>query len=376
MATATLITPTAHYQPQPSSFSPYPHSHSTVASISNMISSVEPRKSLDDNELPNRQSLPSLSEVIQGAKPGPYPPPSSMQPGSSLPSPFSSGPRSFSEAEKHSPPQPMHPTSFPPRQDTLPAFSDSPRPPFSSRPSLPPVNDRRPSPTSKPDMPPQHHHPEQQKGPEPHHPLNGIYAHPPPPPPPVPVSYQPGQMPPGQMPLPAYPISPRHAVPPHIPGPYDPRASQHSEEAEYSSRGRYDATVNRHFESWSYQDSLSRIGSSSRTIFNFAEAYSRIAQEQHGAHPIPERLPTEREVSDMLGNMELIKRSLEQVRDLVQTSIQNERAREGAKMKGSYEEEHDVTMYGDGMKPQYGITEVKKRRARGTTWQMPQLQQD
>jgi hypothetical protein len=107
---------------------------------------------------------------------------------------------------------------------------------------------------------------------------------------------------------------------------------------------------------------LSRIGSSSRTIFNFAEAYSRIAQEQHGAHPIPARLPTEREVSDMLSNIELVKRSLEQVRDLVQTSIQNERAREGAKMKGPYEEEHDVNMYGDGMKPQYGITEVKKRR--------------
>lgn len=31
-------------------------------------------------------------------------------------------------------------------------------------------------------------------------------------------------------------------------------------------------------------------------------------------------------------------------------------------MKGPYEEEHDVNMYGDGMKPQYGITEVKKRR--------------
>ncbi|KAL6414988.1 hypothetical protein AUP68_01524 [Ilyonectria robusta] len=358
MATATLITPSSHYQPQPSFPSAYPHS--SAASISNMISSVEPRKSVDDNEPSNRQSLPSISEVIQGAKPGSYPPaPPSMQPGSSLPSPFSSGPRSFSDADKHSPPQPLHPTSFPPRQDALPSFSDSPRPPFNSRPPLPPVSDRRPSPTSKPDMAPQHHHPEQQK-PESHHPLNGGYAHPPPPP----GSYQPGQMPPGQMPLPAYPISPRHGVPPHLSGPYDPRGPPHPEEAEYSARARYDTTVNRHFESWSYQDSLSRIGSSSRTIFNFAEAYSRIAQEQHGAHPIPERLPTEREVSDMLSNIELIKRSLEQVRDLVQTSIQNERAREGAKMKGPYDEDHDVSMYGDGMKPQYGITEVKKRRGR------------
>lgn len=253
MATATLITPSAHYQPQPSFPSAYPHS--SAASISNMISSVEPRKSVDDSEPSNRQSLPSISEVIQGAKPGSYPPaPPSMQPGSSLPSPFSSGPRSFSDADKHSPPQPLHPTSFPPRQDALPSFSDSPRPPFNSRPSLPPVSDRRPSPTSKPDMAPQHHHPEQQK-PESHHPLNGGYAHPPPPP----GSYQPGQMPPGQMPLPAYPISPRHGVPPHLSGAYDPRGPPHPEEAEYSARARYDTTVNRHFESWSYQDSLSRV---------------------------------------------------------------------------------------------------------------------
>ena len=64
----------------------------------------------------------------------------------------------------------------------------------------------------------------------------------------------------------------------------------------------------------------------------------------------------------MISNIELIKRSLEQVRDIVQVSIQSERAREGAKMKGPYEEEHDAAMYGDGMKAQYGITEVKKRR--------------
>ncbi|KAI5462650.1 hypothetical protein BGZ63DRAFT_423887 [Mariannaea sp. PMI_226] len=354
MATATLITPSAHYQPQPS----YPtYSHSSAASISNMISSSEPRKSVDENESSNRQSLPSISEVIQGAKPGHYPTHSSIQPSPGLPSPFSSGPRSFSEADKHNSPQPLHPVSFPPRQDALPTFTDSPRPPFNNRPSLPPVTDRRPSPTSKPDLPSQHHHSEQQKVPEPHHSMNGAYSHPPP-------MYQPSQLPPGQMPLPsAYPISPRHAVPPHVPGPYDTRAPPHAEE-EYSARGRYDTnTLNRHFESWNYQDSLGRIGTSSRTIFNFAEAYSRIAQEQHGAHTIPERLPSEREVTDMLSNVELIKRSLEQVRDLVQTSIQNERAREGAKMKG-YEDEHDVPMYGDGLKPQYGITEVKKRRGR------------
>jgi hypothetical protein len=102
------------------------------------------------------------------------------------------------------------------------------------------------------------------------------------------------------------------------------------------------------------------MDTSARIIFNFAEAYSLIAQEQHGVHTFPERLPTEREVIDMLSNVELIKRSLAQVRDLVQTSIQNERAQEGA--TEGYYDEHDVPMYGDAMKPQYGITEVKKRR--------------
>lgn len=364
MATATLIAPSAHYPSQPP-FPSYSQSSSGAASISNMISSVEPRKQADDQEPSNRQSLPSISEVIQGTKPGPYPVAHApgLQSASSLPSPFAPAPRPFPETEKRSSPQPLHPTSSYPRQEGLPAFSDSPRPHFNGRPSLPPVSDRRQSPPAKADLPPQHHHAEQ-KLPESHHPLNGVYAHPPPPPPPAPVAYQPGQLPPGQMPLPAYPISPRHAMPPPAPGAYDPRAPPHAEESDYAARARYEATVDRHFESWSYQDSLSRIGSSSRTIFNFAEAYSRIAQEQHGAHPIPARLPTEREVSDMISNIELVKRSLEQVRDLVQTSIQNERAREGAKMKGPYEEEHDVNMYGDGMKPQYGITEVKKRRGR------------
>ncbi|EMT63549.1 hypothetical protein FOC4_g10013783 [Fusarium odoratissimum] len=194
MATATLITPAAHYQPQPQPpFSSYSQPSSGAASIANMIS--EPRKAADDQEPSNRQSLPSISEVIQGTKPGPYPVAHApgLQSGSSLPSPFAPAPRSFPEAEKRSSPQPLHPTSSFPRQDG-PAFADSPRPHFSNRPSLPPVSDRRQSPSAKADLPPHHHHHPEQKLPEPHHPLNGAYAHPPPPPP-APVAYQPGQLP-------------------------------------------------------------------------------------------------------------------------------------------------------------------------------------
>lgn len=260
MATATLLTPSTHYPPQPSFSSGYSHSTSS-ASISNMIS-AEPRKTLDDNEHPNRQLLPSISEVISGTNPGPYPsaPPSATQPVSSLPSPFASGPRAYTESEKHSSPQPMHPaSSYATRQDALPAFSNSPRIPFSNRPPLPPVSDRHPSPPSKLDGPPLHHIHEQQKPPEVHHLLNGVYAHPPLP---AQVPYPQGQLPPGQVPLPAYPISPRHAMQPHAPGPYDPRSAPHpthQEEADYAARARYDATVNRHYENWSYQDSLSRV---------------------------------------------------------------------------------------------------------------------
>ena len=276
MATATLITPSAHYQPQPSFSSGYPHH--TGASIANMISSVDPRKPSDD-EPPNRQSLPSISEVISSVKTGPFvqsmlnrgedrsykAPSSSTQPGS-LPSPFAPASRPHPDAENHASPQTLHPASFPSRQDTLPAFSDSPRPPFSSRPPLPPVSDRRPSPPTMSDIPPpQRHIPEQQKLPEQPHTMNGVYAHPPPPPQPAPA-YQPGQLPAGQMPLPAYPISPRHGVPPHAPGPYDHRPPPHAEADDYSGRARYDVTVNRHFESWSYQDSLSRVSTALKDL--------------------------------------------------------------------------------------------------------------
>jgi hypothetical protein len=74
---------------------------------------------------------------------------------------------------------------------------------------------------------------------------------------------------------------------------------------------------------------------------------------------MPERLPTEWELSNMLSNMELIKRSLEHIEDLVQTSTQNERDREGAKMK---EENHaPVSVY--AMQPSSGTTGTTKRLA-------------
>jgi hypothetical protein len=105
-----------------------------------------------------------------------------------------------------------------------------------------------------------------------------------------------------------------------------------------------------------------QIGASARTVFNFAEAYGRIASEQQGPHHIPERLPSEREMSDMLANAELLKRSLDQMRDLVQVSLQSERARDVAKAKSMYEDDQDMPMYNDGKTAYAMSSEVKKRR--------------
>lgn len=63
----------------------------------------------------------------------------------------------------------------------------------------------------------------------------------------------------------------------------------------------------------------------------------------------------------MLSNVEYLRKSIENVREVVQHSLANEKAREGGKHKGAYEDD-DVSMYGDGMKHSYGLGEVKKRR--------------
>ncbi|KAF4880497.1 GATA zinc finger domain-containing protein 10 [Colletotrichum siamense] len=385
MATAALISPSTTPYGHPTSFSSsYPHP-APGPSIAGMISPVEPRRPSDESETPHRQSLPSLSEVISGAKPSQYPPSqaSSMSGSQSFPSPFAPGPpRSYAESstDKNSP-RPHHLAStYPPRPDALPAISDPsrPPPPFAARPPPPMSSFSGPQPS-----PP--HKPEHMRDPDPRAPEPaGPYSqHNAPPPPPIYPHPHANQLPAGQVPLPAaYPVSPRHGGPP-LPSPYDAqRPGVHeAQDSEYGpARPQYDRTLNRHLDAWGYSDALGRvsvpisvtssvkltnkfnqIASATRTIYNFAEAYGRIAAEQHGnQQPLPDRLPTEREVNDMLDNVEYIRNSLDSVRQLVKDS--NERARVVGKQKG-YEDE-DTPMY-DGMnKNSYGITEVKKRRGR------------
>lgn len=368
MATAALINPSHPYHALPPSYPASNHSAAPGPSIAGMISPVEPRRPSDEKDTAHRQSLPSLSEVISGAKPSPFPPtqPPGMTGSShSFPSPFGSGPsRHFPEppSERQSP-RALHPPSFTPRsENALPPFSaDHPRPPpFAGRPPPPPLSSyatSQPSPPIKPDH---------GREPEPkNNETNGVYQHPPQhaapqqhPPPIYPQPHQ-AQLPPGQVPLPAYPVSPRHSS--ALPSPYESqRPGVHPEEGDYApARFQYDRPVHRALDAYTYHEYLQRISHSSRTIANFAEAYVRIAAEQHGVYPIPERLPTEREVADMISNANYMRSSLEAVRQTVQEA--NERASAAGKAK-SYEDE-DSHMY-DSAKQNYGIGEVKKRRGR------------
>ncbi|RYP50557.1 hypothetical protein DL768_003953 [Monosporascus sp. mg162] len=337
MAAATLINPANAYHPHNTPFSS-PHHHPPPLSMPGMIPPGESRRTPNETELAQRQSLPSISEVFSASKPTYSPTTPTTIPGpQSLHPPFSSAAAPRSEPGPDPRPAPTHDDGLfrYPRGDFV-----SPRHPNSAHPFLEPRDlGKAPEPAQR----------------------NGSNPNPPPPPH---ISYPPqGQLPPGQYPLSQASMSPRHLG--HIP-PYEQhRPAIHSDEDYGMHRNRYDpSTLNRHIEAWGYQDCLERISWSARTVYNFAEAYGKLASEQHSGHPIPERLPSEKEVTEMLSNINFIKQSLENVRELVQHSIRTEKAREGGRHKGQYDGDDDVSMYGDGMKQSYGLGEVKKRRGR------------
>lgn len=65
----------------------------------------------------------------------------------------------------------------------------------------------------------------------------------------------------------------------------------------------------------------------------------------------------------MIATADLVRRSLEQVRDLVHQSAQTERLHEMQKPSKNPYDEDDVSIYGGEMKvPQYAMGETKKRR--------------
>lgn len=255
-----------HHQHHNSFSSGYPHS-APAASISGMISPVEPRRSSDDAEPPHphRQSLPSLpsiSEVFSDRKALSYaqPPSSTSMPAQSLPSPFSSSvpSRPFGDVaspDKNPSPRTLQPTSTFPRTESLPAFSDPSRPVLVSRPVPPPLNT---FPGQHPSPPVKMEHLEAEQR---HAEAQSLSAgHRAPPPQALPGLYsEPSRLPPGQLPLSAYPISPRHSGHP-LSSPYEaPRPSTYSDEGEFSHHHRpsdYKADFDKHFQTHGYQDAL------------------------------------------------------------------------------------------------------------------------
>ncbi|KAK9421510.1 putative GATA-type domain-containing protein [Seiridium unicorne] len=333
MAAAALMSPASAYHPHNPSFPP-PYSHPSPAPMPGILNQGDSsRRTSKDSEPSQRQSLPSISEMFS-AKPAAYSPttPTTAAGPSSLPPP----PPSYSNA----PPSRLEP-------------GPESRPP-------PPVFPQRPE-AGGPGPAYQYGDQREPIKPAEHPQRNGIFSAPHAAPAPYPA---PGQLPPGQLPLSqAPPISPRHLGPP-MPPPYDPQRPPMPGDDEYAIQRRYDPnSLNRHFEVWGYTDCLERIMWASRTVFNFAEAYANIASEQHGGQPIPQRLPTDKEVSEMLNNADYLRKNLESIREVVHHSIANEKAREGGKHRGTYDDD-DVSLYGDGMKQHYGLGEVKKRRGR------------
>lgn len=267
MATATILNPAPHYQTHQPPYSNYSHPAAS-SRMPGIISPVEPRRISDDNEPPQRQSLPSIQEVISGTKPSaPAFPPTlstSVSGPPSLPSPFTSSTSSrpfadLSPQERHPSPRSLHnPAPFPTRGEPMPSFSDPSRPTLSGRPPAPPpLNTFHPG--AHPSSPPLKMEP---RGPERQtdgHRMNGSYPQSAGPEQPGLPYPQPVQLPPGQLPLSAHPMSPRHGGP-SLPSPFDGSRSSMHDDSDYMRRdNKYEQTLNRHFEAWHYQESLAKV---------------------------------------------------------------------------------------------------------------------
>ncbi|KAI1112648.1 hypothetical protein F5Y14DRAFT_250723 [Nemania sp. NC0429] len=337
MAAATLLNPATGYHPHSQPFSSPYHQPQPQLATTNMIPHGDGKRLSTEVENGPRQSLPSISEVL---KPNHYTPttPTTLPGSQTLPPPFASvGPPPQQRPEPGPEPRPLPPREekhfrYPSQHDSGPSSRGvAPQPSYSYQ-----------------------EHGEMPKAPEPNLSSSHINSQPHPSMP----------YPPGQLPLSAASATTRHHGP--LP-PYDiHRPPPSRADDEYGiHRTRYDQTLNRHFEAWGYADCLGKIVWNANTLSNFAESYLKVASEQHGGQPIPERLPTEKEVSDLIDVTIWLKNQLENVRDIVQHSLA-EKARDSSRNSGpSYDGDDDSSMYGDNGKPSsYGLGEVKKRRGR------------
>ncbi|EJP61481.1 GATA zinc finger domain-containing protein 10 [Beauveria bassiana] len=157
------------------------------------------------------------------------------------------------------------------------------------------------------------------------------------PPAPTPQPDQASYMLAGHMPLPGHPTTSYHEQPNTF------QSQTHSNFTLDNPRFRDVATSPRSYVSWTYQEFFSRIRYSPSTTVHFAKAYGRVDQQQH--------LPCESEVNEMLANLDLIKRDIEQVCIFIQST------------KRPVDGNHDVNMHNNGWESAPRNV-VKKRRVR------------
>lgn len=137
-------------------------------------------------------------------------------------------------------------------------------------------------------------------------------------------------------------------------------------------------------------ESWSQLAASTRVVYNFAETYGKLAQEHLTGNPIVERLPSDRQLLDMISHVDAMRSSLLTVQELVRQTVASERLPEAGnaappgagvgsvgaapagppvlplpplhKPRGPYEDEDIPMGYGEASRPAYTMNEVKKRR--------------
>jgi hypothetical protein len=95
-----------------------------------------------------------------------------------------------------------------------------------------------------------------------------------------------------------------------------------------------------------------------RTLYNFADAYSSLAREEHGNHPIPERMPSEKEIDDVFGYVDAIKADLDSVKQIMQNAVRNREQ----PPRAAYSDEQDVATYDESMKFNHQSVLPEKRK--------------
>lgn len=78
---------------------------------------------------------------------------------------------------------------------------------------------------------------------------------------------------------------------------------------------------------------------------------------------MPGRMPSDREVCDMINNAEWLKTMLENLRSIVQQTVVNDRgSSNSARQKTQSFEDPETPGYGEPSTKPYNLNEVKKRR--------------